>query len=97
MTSVLVSRKRLVYLRALMAGTNIVTMPIWAIEIDTTFPWAGAWTYRQEDASAFTYSLAMAINNRLKKYKMPPLAMVTAPKEYDGTIWFLKHVRKPIK
>jgi len=84
-------KKRLVYLHTTGGGSNISTRSIWAVEIDVNYPWAGSFTDRRDDASAFTPSLARVINGRLKKAKMTPFEMKQAPKDHDGTIWYLHH------
>ena len=94
MESVLVSRlkkKQLVYLRTTIGGADIATKPIWAVEIDTTYPWAGSYTDLHNDASAFTPTLARALNGRLKKAGMAPFEVDLAPKGHNRAIWYFQH------
>jgi len=86
--------KGLVYLHSTMSGPGM-SKPcrMWAIDIDPTYPWAGGWTYRREDASAFTVAAAKAINDQYGKsgiskggYDQEPAA-----DDHSGTIYYLPH------
>jgi len=78
-------KKKLVYLRMTRP------YPIWAVEIDAKYPWAGGFTHRREDATAFTPRLARLINSRLKKAGMSTMEEDPAPKDHDGAIWYSAH------
>jgi len=84
-------KKKLVYLRTTRSGTGIKSHPIWAVEIDANYPWAGGFSHRREDATAFTPKLARLINSRLKKAGMSTMEADPAPKDHDGAIWYSAH------
>lgn len=84
-------KKRLVYLRMTQSGTGIAPHPIWAVEIDAYYPWAGGFTHQREDATAFTPKLARMINSRLKKAGMSPMKEEPAPEDHKGAIWYSAH------
>ncbi len=84
-------KRHLVYLYGTASGSGIQPHRIWAIEIDPLYPWAGGFTTRKENASAFTVALARVINKRLKEHGMTPWHQEVAPKEHEGPIYFLDH------
>jgi hypothetical protein len=88
-------KRDLVYLGARVSGLGIKPYETYAIEINAAYPWAGSFTDKKEDATAFTKRYVRALGRSIKAWKKAgwPASVYTltpiAPGTHKGPIVYL--------